>query len=293
MELKQLLKLTQEELKEVVIKKARERGMEVVEVQGGVIVNPSAKVLLSSHLDLVSDVPPKEVIEQGGILVGLDKRGRRTILGGDDRAGVWIMSQLMGQGLDYAYAFFEDEEKGCVGSQMAIKNFDFSRYNCFVGLDRRGSKDIATYGYDNKGLIRIFEKRGYKQAIGSVTDVAKLSAATGIACVNLSVGFNNEHSPREYIDMKATIRTLEVLSDGELLNELKKNRFEVEDYKYKDSYYYEDFYDFYDFIEEIEENPDALAEVWGFEKVGENLYYDPLTRKYVAWDPVEKEFFPL
>ncbi|MBT0612770.1 hypothetical protein [Campylobacter hyointestinalis] len=136
--------------------------------------------------------------------------------GGDDRAGVYIALQLIKAKKPFAFGFFKDEEIGCLGSS-ALSSYinSLDSVTAFIGLDRRGADEVATYGHDNKELINIFESKGYIEAVGSVTDASKLSALSnkGLACVNLSVGYYNEHTKKEVLNTTAMNRTLKVLKN--------------------------------------------------------------------------------
>jgi hypothetical protein len=180
------------------------------------------KPMLCVHLDTINthrgiDKPLNEediLYNRDTKTYSLNPNSQLTCLGGDDRAGLWIAIKLLTDksiSSKYCYGFFFNEEIGGKGSTEYMK--DYPNYedgvSCFIGLDRRGDTEVATYGKDNQELIKLFEDVGYKEAMGSFTDASNL--ATYKACCNLSVGYNNEHTHNETLDFTAMEATLEVL----------------------------------------------------------------------------------
>lgn len=167
---------------------------------------------LVAHTDIVGNTPPKNITKYKDVVTG-----NGEILGGDDRCGCYIIQQVIKKSdKDFIYILPNEEEIGCIGSNDLVKSKIFSKIieknSCFIGLDRRESSDLALYGYNNQELISLLEtETGYKRVNGSITDVAILSENSDIACVNFSVGFYNEHTPKEYIDFNVTKKTLNVI----------------------------------------------------------------------------------
>ena len=224
-ELTDILQKTQGGLREAIKQTTH---MEVIG-KGYMIYSKSdiPKPMLCVHLDTINThrdkikINPKrdfEYDENLGIL-GLTKDSKLTCLGGDDRAGVWIalaMIDYMEASGDYKYdvGFFEDEEIGCLGSTSYHKDIKEIGINttCYIGLDRKsgkGAQEVALYGDDNQELVSVFNKLGYVTDMGSVTDASNLSG--DVACVNLSVGYDNEHTSSEVLYLHCMVDTLEKL----------------------------------------------------------------------------------
>lgn len=171
-----------------------------------------------------------------------DCDNRIGCLGGDDRAGLWILLKLLNSDKSiynyFSFGIFFDEEVGGKGSSAYKK--DYPNYEkgvkCFIGLDRRGIDDVALYGYDNNDLINIFEKYGYKRASGSFTDASNLS--NRLACINLSVGYDNEHTSYETLDMNGAIATYEILCEIAELDYITEDKYEADDDIYNDGWSY-------------------------------------------------------
>ena len=179
--------------------------------------------MLCIHLDTINTTALDSAMKSEYIVFdketqtySLNYQGKLAMrcLGGDDRAGLWIVLHILADkelSKNYSYGIFFDEEVGGKGSTAYTR--DYPNYEegvkCFIGLDRRGSYECATYGSDNQDLIDAVCSYGFKEASGTFTDASNL--AFGVACVNLSVGYNTEHRVDETIDMTATKSTLEVL----------------------------------------------------------------------------------
>ena len=176
--------------------------------------------LLSSHIDTVNFnriVYPE--LSKDGIIKSRLRRDRNVFdnndlvgspIGGDDRCGVAIMLHLLSRKIPAVYLFCDKEEVGCMGSEEFLYSsceYLLSRCSCYIGLDRRGKQDAAVYTYESQSLLNIVKKYGYEKKLGSVTDIAIIQDEYPKAAVNLSVGFYNEHTAMEYIDVSAFERT--------------------------------------------------------------------------------------
>lgn len=226
MNIKELLLLNnQDELMDYIINFIRKSNKyhSVTDVNGGVLALPKGAnkyPLICIHLDTINthkkaELKTEDLIIDGDI-ISLNTKAKAVCLGGDDRAGVYIALQLIKAKKPFAFGFFKDEEVGCHGSSSLSSYINsLDNVTAFIGLDRRGADEVATYGYDNKELINIFESKGYIEAVGSVTDANNLSTLSdkGLACVNLSVGYYNEHTNKEILNTTAMNRTLKVLKN--------------------------------------------------------------------------------
>ena len=169
---------------------------------------------LSAHIDIVGkNSPTTEELDVKNTIISLKNPKQATrCLGGDDRCGVFILTELLKKEVTkYNYLFFFDEEIGCIGSSYFADTNPNYETSCFIGLDRESKNHIATYGVDSNDLIEEFEEFGYHQELGSITDVSVLAKRYNIPCINLSIGYYNQHTKNEWIDFKATQNTLKVM----------------------------------------------------------------------------------
>lgn len=218
----------------------------------------------------------KIYINEKGIIKSV---GNRT-LGADDGAGVYLLLSMIKKGINGLYCFFASEEVGCVGSKAWVEEHQadiLPLITVAIQFDRRGTADVVTdmlYGdtaSDNFGtaLSKLLGD-AYKPAVGTMTDVAEV--ADDVAeCVNISVGYYNEHTSQEELDYGYLMKLkAKLLSDNFIkgLNNLCIIRDPNAPRKY-DSYgysYYDDLYDWKDYnsteskIRFVEENADIVVE---------------------------------
>lgn len=154
-----------------------------------------------------------------------------SCLGADDRAGVYMVLEHYEELLDkYHIGVFCDEEIGGVGSYELT---ELENVSCFIGLDREGSMEVATYGYNNRELIDLFVARGFKEMRGSFTDASVLAKLHNKPCVNLSVGYYNQHRDNEYVLFEDMEKTLSHILDVDLVF---KEDYPIEANKYTSFY---------------------------------------------------------
>lgn len=178
--------------------------------------------LICTHTDTVFPGPVNTSFIDNEL--GLLKAYNARCLGADDRAGVWIALSMIEEETvtDFEYGFFTAEERGGQGSTAFILDNDLSKYSCFIGLDRAsrgGKQNVAVYGYDNDELTKIFTDLGYSESFGTFTDCSNLSSETFSdkrACVNLSVGYDHEHSAKETLDLFLMQQTLNTMLEVEI-----------------------------------------------------------------------------
>lgn len=206
------------------------------------------KPMLCVHLDTINNSRNREdkplspnnfVFDRENQVWSLTPESDLHCLGGDDRAGLWIIFQLL---LDkelskkYSYAFFFDEEVGGKGSNQYMKDFpnDYEEgVTAWIGLDRKGKLECATYNNDNQELINLCVTNGFSRTYGTFTDASNL--ADNVACINLSVGYYNEHGHNEIIclnDTKETLYKLQQLVDdfGSKVYEAEQDEYTFNDY---------------------------------------------------------------
>jgi len=191
-----------------------------------------SKPMLCVHLDTINThYAPDVTIEPSDFeydetlnILGVSIDSKLNCLGGDDRAGVWIALQIIhymvtNKSSKYNVCFFRDEEIGCLGSSLYKQSVDYiPNTTCYIGLDRKsseGSQEVAIYGNDNQELIDMFTKGGYSISMGSITDAAELADET-TSCINLSVGYDNEHTTSEVLYLDCMYDTLEKLLEVEI-----------------------------------------------------------------------------
>lgn len=260
-----ILGLTQDELRDYIKNACKDFNYALTGIKGNLIYTPKGCLkypLLCSHMDTINDAYRGNAPQVSDLLfrdetIQLRDTSECTCLGGDDRLGVWVALKLMAKGMPYGFAFFRDEEIGCKGSSASARFVDKLPITCFIGLDRRGFNEMATYGYDNLDLLEIFSLRGYKEAQGSITDASNLSSSCtkNRACLNLSVGYWNEHTRDEFILLSPARALVSVLGGLGVVNALTSRDYEAELF-YDDS----DWLSYNDSVFDSDNNADTFED---------------------------------
>lgn len=172
-----------------------------------------ATVMLSAHMDSVRNiVKGRKIIEKDGVLTA-----SKGVLGADDRAGIAIIMSVLRniEKIDFngniKVAFTVSEEIGCVGSS-AMDTKWYEDVNLAIVVDRRGNRDIVTgcgspWNFCSEAVGKFLEDcsalqgMDWKAVGGGVSDAMTFSSH-GIHSVNLSAGYRNEHTEKEYMVIK-------------------------------------------------------------------------------------------
>jgi putative aminopeptidase FrvX len=246
-----------------------------------------ATVLLSAHMDTVRGVlKDRKIIENNGIITSSE-----GALGADDRAGIAIILQVLRSLETTSFngtlkiAFSREEEIGCVGSSHIDTKW-YSDVDLAIVVDRRGNRDVVvgTYGqpFASNAVGKFFEEVSAMQDMnwqaceGGISDAVTFSEG-GVNSVNLSAGYENEHTAKEYVvfaDMCDTVRLIvqafAVINNfyhtfGEVPQENdwvgKAYSYQSKDFtKYQSkgtTGYFEDTFDDYIYAEEFDANGDV------------------------------------
>lgn len=189
-----------------------------------------ATVLLSSHMDTVKGVlADRKLLEDNGIITS-DK----GVLGADDRAGIAIILEVL-KNIDklsfdgtIKVAFSREEEIGCIGAEKIDPKF-YEDVDLAIIVDRRGNRDIVVGNYympfcsDAVGNfmedVSALLGANWKCVEGGVSD-AMVFAEHNINSINLSAGYEHEHTSKEFViveDMRDTLhlilQTFAVIND--------------------------------------------------------------------------------
>lgn len=135
----------------------------------------------------------------------------RECLGADDGAGMWLMLEMIDAGVPGTYVFHHSEECGGLGSRALSFETEFlSQFKRAVAFDRRGTGDVINNQRGGRccsdefalALSGALNDVGmdYKPASGIFTDTANY-ISTIPECTNLSCGYYNEHTEKEWLDV--------------------------------------------------------------------------------------------
>lgn len=185
------------------------------------------KMLLAAHLDVRGEFSSSDQLIERNNIVSRENK----ILGADDRAGVAIILNLLKEVGNYKevpplkFIFTVGEEKGQYGAKSIDPDF-FEDVSFGISLDRRNCHDIvyksgnqyyATHEFAKQiaGVSsRIFNKENrFVPCEGSKSDLSVWSEKDTRPCVNLSVGYFDEHTDKERLDLICWDRTHQLVAE--------------------------------------------------------------------------------
>lgn len=233
----QLASLDQETLRRIMAKYLKEKYNDLKFTKEYILAKGNIPITLVAHLDTVFKFPPEEFFYDRKKNVIWSPDG----LGADDRAGVFAIIQILKTGLRPHIILTTDEESGALGASAVIRDYPqaFTEMRYLIELDRRGTNDCVFYDCDNEKFSNYIESFGFTQNYGSFSDISVLCPAWGIAGVNLSIGYKDEHSYQERLYVSAMLATIDKVC--KMLREAPKDSF-----KYIPMFYLSDkLYDFW------------------------------------------------
>ena len=195
-----------------------------VDTHNNIIVDArcdTSTVLFSAHYDSAhrgvpvdGDYANKVAITPDGNLSGVD-----ACIGADDASGIYVMLRMIADGVPALYIFHQGEEVGGLGSyRIAEKTPELlDGITHAIAFDRRGTRDViwmqggedcaseGCAGVIAHTLNQLNPAFAYAPSdMGSFTDT-KVYRSLVPECFNISVGYDNEHTPSETQDVKHLI----------------------------------------------------------------------------------------
>ena len=197
MKLREIITQPQAQLKVSLEAELKTMGYKPRVEDGFIYCKGTVPVLLIAHLDTVHKKPVKTICYSSDGMILMSPEG----IGGDDRAGVHMVLEVAKTHRCHIL-FCEDEEKGGIGADKFASSNITPEINYIVEFDRRGGNDAVFYDCDNREFVDFVESFGFIEEFGSFSDISVVAPALGIAAVNISAGYHNEHTTHEYIDMR-------------------------------------------------------------------------------------------
>lgn len=213
-----LAKLSQDKLQKTVYRKLREiyGSKNTVSTARYLYAKGEIPIVLVAHMDTVFPTLPQEIYFDKEQSMMWSPDG----LGADDRAGVFAILKILSDGFRPHIILTKDEEKGGLGAiDLSKKKCPFEELKFIIELDRQGEKDCVFYDCNNPDFEDYIEDFGFETDWGTFSDISELCPAWGVAGVNLSIGYYDEHTYVERLNfdhMMQTIRKVEcILSEGQ------------------------------------------------------------------------------
>lgn len=196
LDFERILRLPQKNLKRALADELRRRGYAPVSWDGFLYAPGTAPVLLTAHMDTVHPTPVEHICYTADRTIAMSPEG----IGGDDRAGIYMVLKVIEEANCHVL-FCEDEEIGCVGARKFTRSEIQPEVNYVVEMDRRGSNDAVFYDCDNREFTAFVCGFGFEEAQGSCSDISHIAPYLGVAAVNISAGYYNEHRLHEHINL--------------------------------------------------------------------------------------------
>jgi hypothetical protein len=179
---------------------------EVIATDEYILAKGDIPITLVAHMDTVFKQLPQEFFYDNKQCVLWSPQG----LGADDRAGVFAIVQIIRAGYRPHIILTTDEECGALGASAVIRDYpeSFAEMKYIIQLDRRGKDDCVFYDCDNPKFEKYIENFGFITNYGSFSDISILCPEWKIAGVNLSIGYEDEHSIAERLYISAMNETI-------------------------------------------------------------------------------------
>ena len=240
---KKICGMDQSNLKKYVENRLKETHKEITVADGFVYAQGKFPVLLVAHLDTVHEKLPYFIMH------AKDKNGNTVLsspngIGGDDRCGVYMIFEVLKK-FNCSVLFCEDEEIGTVGAKKFTKH-PISKgleFNYIIEFDRKGNNDAVFYDCDNEDFTKFITQEFFDEAFGSFSDISVVAPYLGCAAVNLSCGYYNAHTTKEYVVIeemeeviKQTCKLLERTTDADVYEYIEAEKYNY-GYGWNDWYY--------------------------------------------------------
>lgn len=202
-----IISLSQKSLRKTLAEYLKKKYDKVYHTKEFIIAEGNIPIALLAHMDTVFKMPPKDIYYDRDKNVIWSPEGGC----GDDRAGVFAILKILQSNLRPTVIFTTDEEMGGLGADAILKQFPecpISDLRYMIQLDRRGTNDCVFYDCDNDDFVDYVEKFGFIENFGTFTDISILCPQWGMAGVNLSIGYENEHSVSETVHVSAMLATI-------------------------------------------------------------------------------------
>lgn len=199
-----------------------------------VVVGKKPTTLFSCHVDTVHTASEHEQVicyDSNFGHVFLDKNHvypqgefSPNCLGADDGAGIYIMLRMIEAGVEGGYIFHRGEERGGVGAWAVLKEnveflkkfkacVAFDRPNCDEVIISQGGQPCAseTYGKALAEALNLGTGLKYATSTKGVFTDSKIYRGVIRECINLGVGYENQHGRDELLDWTHVLTLLDAV----------------------------------------------------------------------------------
>lgn len=188
-------------------------------------IGDNPHLLWSSHTDTCHRRSGTQRIIFDGSHVSIDDPQISNCLGADCTAGVWLMTEMIKARIAGLYVFHRGEERGGLGSSWIAQHTPalLSEIRAAIAFDRRGTSSIITHQRGARScsdafansLASAFGLAHAPDPTGTFTDTANYVDIVG-ECTNISVGYEDEHTAHETLDVTYLLRLRDALLGTDL-----------------------------------------------------------------------------
>jgi len=205
--LKKIFYYTEKELYKILPKELIKNGYKnknlIIQEGSYIYAKGNIPVMLVSHMDTVFFKQPTKIFHDPVYNVLWSPDG----LGADDRAGIYSILNITKEFKPYVL-FTSAEESGGLGAYDAAEDLSIPKVKYIIELDRQGFNDCVFYDCVNPLFIKYIESFGFIENYGSFSDISALCPIWDIAGVNLSIGYYNQHTKAEYLNLNEMFNTI-------------------------------------------------------------------------------------
>lgn len=194
-------------------------------------VGKDPTTLFAAHTDTVHRKPGPQTVEISED--GWAHSASGDCLGADCAAGVWLMLEMIRAEVPGLYVFHREEESGGGGSSYIARKTPWllDGIQVAIAFDRKGFSSVITHQFGERccsdafagSLGAILGGEWHRDDGGTFTDTANYVELVA-ECTNLSVGYLDQHTPRErqHIPFLMTLRDCLVAADWSALTIKRK-----------------------------------------------------------------------
>lgn len=178
-----------------------------------ITLGESAATLYCCHLDTVHHATGRQTLKQGD-RPGTLQTADGECLGADDGAGIWLLLEMIEEGVPGTYLFHLGEESGCIGSRwMSVHRRTWlRRFDRAISFDRPGTTDVITHlcgqractpGFALDVSLELTQRLpGYELAPSNQGGSTDVRCYIGLIpeCTNISIGYHRQHTSHEWLD---------------------------------------------------------------------------------------------
>ncbi len=200
-----LVSLSQKEMHKAMAQYLKAKYDNVIFTKDYLVAIGDIPIALIAHMDTVFKTPVSNLYydQRKGVLWSPEG------LGADDRAGIFAILKILQDGLKPCIILTTDEEQGGLGAlTLAMEKCPIKDLKYMIELDRRGSNDCVFYDCYCPEFVDYIESFGFCEKWGSFSDISFLMPEWKVCGVNLSIGYEDEHSVTEILNIGPLFDTI-------------------------------------------------------------------------------------